>query len=85
MIKNNEVERLKKFKEWSGWSYDRISKEIGAHHQTVLSWLTGKKKPGGLSRKAIREFREKQKERLFDCKKKRRAPEESRPSGPTAK
>lgn len=61
MKSNNEVELLKRFKEESGWSYDRISKEIGAHHQTVLSWLTDKKKPGGLSRKAIRDFLEKQK------------------------
>ncbi len=61
MHKDNEVEELKKFKNKSGWSYDRISKEIGAHHQTVLSWLTDKKKPGGLSRKAIRDFLDKQK------------------------
>ena len=61
MFKNNEAELLRVFKEKSGWSHDRLSKEIGVHHQTIQGWLTGKKKPRGLSRKAIREFLEKQK------------------------
>ena len=63
MDKGTELELLRKFKERSGWSYDRISKEIGIHHQTVQGWFTGKYKPGQLSRKAIREFLAKQKGR----------------------
>lgn len=63
MEKDKELGFLKKFKERSGWSYDRISKEIGIHHQTVQGWFTGKYKPSQLSRKAIHEFLEKQKRR----------------------
>jgi len=63
MGEDKELGLLKKFKERSGWSYDRISKEIGIHHQTVQGWFIGKYKPGQLSRKAIREFLEKQKGR----------------------
>ncbi|MBE3143935.1 MAG: helix-turn-helix domain-containing protein [Planctomycetes bacterium] len=63
MDKDKELKLLRKFKERSGWSYDRISKEIGIHHQTVQGWFTGKNKPGQLSRKAIREFLAKQKGR----------------------
>jgi len=63
MDEDKELGLLKKFKERSGWSYDRISKEIGIHHQTVQGWFTGKYRPGQLSRKAIREFLAKQKGR----------------------
>ncbi len=63
MDTDKELMLLKKFKARSGWSYDRISKEIGIHHQTVQGWFTGKYKPSQLSRKAIREFLEKQKGR----------------------
>jgi ribosome-binding protein aMBF1 (putative translation factor) len=63
MDKDYELELLKKFKARTGWSYDRLSKEIGIHYQTVQGWFTGKYKPGQLSRKAIREFLAKQKGR----------------------
>jgi len=63
MHKENELELLKKFKARSGWSYDRLSKEIGIHHQTVQGWFTSKYMPGQLSRRAIREFLAKQKGR----------------------
>ena len=61
MKKQDELDLLKDFKEKSGWSYDRISKEVGIHYQTVQSWFIGKYRPGNLARKAIREFLEKQK------------------------
>jgi hypothetical protein len=57
----DELGLLRKLKKRSGWSYDRISKEIGIHHQTVQGWFTGKNNPGQLSRKAIREFLKKKK------------------------
>lgn len=56
MEKFNELEMLKKFKEKSGWSYDRISKKIGVHHQTIQGWFSGKYKPSQLARKALRSF-----------------------------
>lgn len=52
----NELEMLKKFKDKSGWSYDRISKEIGVHSQTVQGWFNGKYKPSQLARRALRLF-----------------------------
>lgn len=61
MNKDKELELLKSFKKRSGWSYDRLSKEMGVHHQTVQSWFVGKYRPGNLARKVINEFIEKQK------------------------
>jgi len=63
MEKDKELELLKKFKAQSGWSYDRLSKEIGIHHQTIQGWFTGKYKPGNMARNLIRSFLEKQKRR----------------------
>ena len=31
----NELEMLKKFKEKSGWSYEKIAQNIGVHSQTI--------------------------------------------------
>ncbi len=52
----NELEMLKKFKVRSGWSYDKISKEIGVHSQTVQGWFSGKYKPSQLAKMALRGF-----------------------------
>ena len=52
----NDLDMLKKFKEKSGWSYDKISKEIGVHHQTIQGWFSGKYKPSQLARKTLRAF-----------------------------
>ncbi len=51
----NEVEMLKKFKEKSGWSYEKIAQNIGVHSQAVQAWFRGIK-PNNLTRKAIKKF-----------------------------
>jgi len=56
MEKFDDLDMLKKFKEKSGWSYDKISKEIGVHHQTIQGWFSGKYNPSQLARKALRSF-----------------------------
>ncbi|MHB8093826.1 MAG: helix-turn-helix domain-containing protein [Candidatus Aminicenantales bacterium] len=56
-----EIQLLKKFKQKTGWSYVRIAEEIGVHYQSVVAWFAGRKVPGNLGSKAIREFLEKQK------------------------
>ena len=56
MQESNELQRLKEFKEKYGWSYDRISKELGVHHQSVQGWFSGKYKPSQLAKKSIRAF-----------------------------
>ena len=53
---DKELDKLKRFKKNSGWSYDRISKELGIHSQTVVGWFAGKYKPGNLTRNLVREF-----------------------------
>ena len=55
-----EVQLLKKFQERSGWSSARIGREIGVHYQSILAWFAGRKVPGNLASKAIREFLAKQ-------------------------
>lgn len=56
-----EVQLLRKFREKSGWSYARIADGIGVHYQSVVAWFMGRKIPGNLASKAIREFLAKQK------------------------
>jgi len=56
-----EILLLKKFKGKTGWSYARIAEGIGVHYQSVVAWFTGRKTPGNLASKAIREFLKKQK------------------------
>lgn len=51
-----EVEMLKEFKKTSGWSFEKIAREIGVSYQTVMAWFSGKYKPGNLARKAIKGF-----------------------------
>jgi hypothetical protein len=56
-----EVKLLKAFKKKMGWTYVRIASEIGVHYQSVVAWFDGRKIPGNLGSKAIREFLAKQK------------------------
>jgi DNA transposition AAA+ family ATPase len=58
-----EVKKLKKFKKDSGWSFEKIAREMGISHQTVMAWFSGKYKPSALAQKAIQEFLEKQSSR----------------------
>jgi DNA-binding XRE family transcriptional regulator len=52
----NELEMLKKYKEKSGWSYEKIAQNIGVHSQTIQGWFSGKYKPSQLAKKALRSF-----------------------------
>ena len=56
MKESSELEMLRSFKEKSGWSYDKMSKIIGVHSQTVQGWFSGKNLPSQLAKKAIRNF-----------------------------
>jgi len=56
MNTTDEVERLRKFKQESGYSYDRLGKAMDLHYRTIYLWLAGKSKPSNLARKAIRAF-----------------------------
>ena len=51
-----ELEMLKEFKKNSGWSFEKIAREIGVSHQTVMAWFYGKYTPNNLSRRAIKAF-----------------------------
>lgn len=57
-MKSDHVERLKKFKEASGWSYQKISNLMGVHAQTLIFWLNGTYSPSPHFRKKINEFLE---------------------------
>lgn len=56
MAEFNELEELKKFKSKSGWSYERLAREIGVHSQTVQGWFSGKYKPSLMAKRLIRAF-----------------------------
>ena len=56
MRESNDVERFKKFKKDSGYSYDKLSKALGVHHRTVYQWLSGKTKPSPMGGRCIKEF-----------------------------
>ena len=51
-----DIEQLRKFKEKSTWSYEKIGSRMGVHPQTVVFWLTGKHKPSKLALNMIRKF-----------------------------
>ena len=51
-----EVEMLREFKNKSGWSFEKIAREIGVSHQTVMMWINHGVKPMPLAQKAIRAF-----------------------------
>lgn len=52
----NETERLKEFKEKSGWSYVKISNLMGIAVQSVTNWIKGNHKPSSMAREKIRQF-----------------------------
>jgi len=56
MDKDQALKELRKFKRASGWSYDRIAKEMGVHTQTVTGWFQGKYKPSALALSVIEAF-----------------------------
>lgn len=51
-----EVKMLRDFKEESGWSYEKIAREIGVTQRSVILWLKHDKRPMPLAREAIRAF-----------------------------
>ena len=55
------IKELMRFKKRSGWSQDRLAKEIGVHNQTVGGWLRGLYKPSLLALPLIEAFLEKAK------------------------
>lgn len=59
MDKEKALKELKEFKRRSGWSYDRMAREIGVHGQTVTGWLQGRYKPSLLALPLIEAFLEK--------------------------
>ena len=56
MEEKNDIERLKEFKESSGWSYHKLSNHIGVHYQTVVGWFIGKRSPSLLATEKIQKF-----------------------------
>ena len=56
MEKTDIVELLRKFKEKSGWSYEKIAREIGVSMLSVQNWISGKFKPSRLAEKEINFF-----------------------------
>lgn len=51
-----EIEKLAKFKERSGWSYNKISVHMGIHSQTIYFWLKGRYNPSDLALEKVKEF-----------------------------
>ena len=51
-----EIEKLRSFKERSGWSYQKISNHMGIHAQTIYFWLAGKYRPSSLALEKVRRF-----------------------------
>jgi len=51
-----EIEELRKLKQRSGWSYQKISTHMGIHQQTIYFWLAGKYKPSSLALEKIKRF-----------------------------
>ena len=47
-----------RFAEASGWSQDRLAKELGVHNQTVGGWFRGLYKPSLLALPLIETFLE---------------------------
>ena len=52
-----EEERLKEFKEYSGWSFNQIGLMMGGvHFQSVRNWIHKKYTPGLMPQDKIRQF-----------------------------
>lgn len=52
----NEIERLKEFKEKSGWTYMKISKLMGVAVQSIINWIKASHEPSRMAREKIRKF-----------------------------
>ncbi len=51
-----EVEKLRSFKERSGWSYRKIGSHMAIHQQTIYFWLSGQHEPSQLALERVRRF-----------------------------
>ena len=51
-----EISEIKKFKDKSGWSYEKIAGLIGVHSQTLMNWTKGSYKPSPMAKEKIRKF-----------------------------
>ena len=51
-----EVEKLRSFKERSGWSYRKIGSHMAIHQQTIYFWLSGKHVPSQMAVERISRF-----------------------------
>jgi len=56
MDKNEDIEKLRSFKERSGWSYGKISKHMKIHSQTIYGWLSGKHAVSDIALDRLRKF-----------------------------
>jgi transcriptional regulator with XRE-family HTH domain len=54
--KEKAIREFAAFKKSSGWSQDRLAKELGVHNQTVGGWLRGIYKPSLLALPLIEAF-----------------------------
>jgi len=51
-----EIEKLRSFKQRSSWTYEKISKHMGIHQQTIYFWFNGRFKPSSMALEKIRRF-----------------------------
>jgi len=49
-----EVKELKRFKDRSGWSFDKIAARIGVSGQTVRNWFKGRYSPAPYAKERSR-------------------------------
>jgi DNA-binding XRE family transcriptional regulator len=54
--RDKAIKELMKFSKASGWSQDRLAKELGVHNQTVGGWFRGLYKPSLLALPLIEAF-----------------------------
>lgn len=52
----NEIERLKRYKDKKGISYEGLAKELDGSFRTVFRWLKGESKPGRAWAKLLNKF-----------------------------
>lgn len=52
----NEIDKLRKFKEKSGWSYLKVANLMGVAIQSIINWLNGTYKPSNMAKEKIRKF-----------------------------
>ena len=57
--KEKAIKELAAFKKASGWSQDKLAKELGVHNQTVGGWLRGLYRPSLLALPLIEAFLDK--------------------------